>query len=149
MELKDIATIAGKGGLFKIVKPTRNGVIVETLDDQKKKMVVAGNARVSILNDVSIYTTDAEGSIPLEKVLQKINKEFGEDPGIESSSDTDELKAFIKHTVPHYDEERVYPSDIKKLVNWYKILLRQAPEVLQEKKESEKEKSEEVKESKS
>ncbi|MFP4096465.1 MAG: DUF5606 domain-containing protein [Cyclobacteriaceae bacterium] len=136
MDLSQIASISGKGGLFHIVKPTRTGVIVESLDDQKKKMVVGASQRVSVLKEVSIYTTDAEGSAPLEDVLVKIHEEFGSDPGVDTS-DQEELKAFMKHILPEYDEERVYPSDMKKLVNWYNILLAYAPEVLKKKEEGE------------
>lgn len=145
MNLNEIASIAGKGGLFHIIKPTRGGVIVETLDEQKKKMVMGTNHRVSILKEVSIYTTDSEGSVPLEEVFQRIYSEFGDDPGVDTSSDQDEMKAFLKHVIPDYDEERVYPSDMKKLIAWYKILYQYAPEVLKK----EEEKSEEEEEQKS
>lgn len=134
MDLKEVASISGKGGLYHILKPTRTGVIVESLDAQKKKMVVGANHRVSVLQEVSIYTTDAEGSMPLEDVFAKIHEEFGDDPGVDTS-DAEELKAFTKHIIPEYDEERVYPSDMKKLVNWYKILLEYAPEVFEQTEE--------------
>lgn len=142
MDLKEIASISGKGGLYHILKPTRTGVIVESLDDQKKKLVVGANHRVSVLQEVSIYTTDAEGSVPLEDVFAKIHEEFGEDPGVDTS-DAEELKAFTKHIIPEYDEDRVYPSDMKKLVNWYKILLEYAPEVFEQQEEAQEEKKEE------
>jgi hypothetical protein len=129
MDLSEIASIAGKGGLFHVLKPSRSGMIVETLDDQKKRMMVNINQRVSVLKEVSIYTTSGEGAVPLEEVFQKIFEEFGDDPGVDTS-DGEELKAFVKHIVPDYDESRVYVSDMKKLVNWYTILLEQAPEVL-------------------
>jgi len=132
MELSEIASISGKGGLFKISQPTRSGVIVETLDEQKKKMVASADNRISILKEISIYTTDQEGSVPLEDVLRKIKNEFDDDPGVSSSSSPDELKAFMKHIVPEYDVNRVYVSDIKKLISWYNILYKQAPEVLEE-----------------
>lgn len=138
MELSEIAAIAGKGGLFHVLKPSRSGMIVETLDEQRKRMMVNINQRVSILKEVSIYTTSGEGAVPLEEVFQKIYEEFGDDPGVDTS-DGEELKAFLKHVVPDYDESRVYVSDMKKLVNWYTILLEQAPEVLspqEDKKES-------------
>lgn len=135
MTFSEIASIAGRGGLFHILKPTRSGVIVETLDDQQKKMVIGASQRVSILREVSIYTTDAEDSEPLENVMRKIHAEFNGDPGVDTS-DGEELKAFLKHVVPNYDTERVYTSDMKKLVNWYKILVAFAPEVLTESEET-------------
>lgn len=130
MSLNEIASIAGKGGLFHILKPTRGGVIVETLDEQRKKVVVGANYRVSVLKEVSIYTTDSEGSVPLEEIFHRIYDEFGGDLGVDTSSDPEELQAFLKHVLPEYDEERVYPSDMKKLVGWYKVLYKHVPEVL-------------------
>lgn len=132
MELKEIASISGKGGLFKITKPTRSGVIVESIDEEKRKMVASADNRISVLKEISVYTTTQEGSKPLEDVLKKIHQEFGDDPGVSSSSESEELKAFLKYIVPDYDTERVYVSDIKKIVSWYKILYKYAPEVLKE-----------------
>ena len=129
MKFSEIASIAGRGGLFHVLKPTRSGVIVETLDDQQKKLVVGANQRVSILQEVSIYTTGPEESAPLEEVMRKIHTEFNGDPGVDTSDD-EELKAFLKHVVPNYDTTRVYVSDMKKIVNWYKLLVANAPEVL-------------------
>ncbi|MDH5400191.1 MAG: DUF5606 domain-containing protein [Cyclobacteriaceae bacterium] len=130
MQLSEIASVAGKGGLFKILKPTRTGVVLESMDKQKKKLIASAHHRVSTLNEISIYTTSAEGSRPLAEVLKKIYEDFADDPGIDSNTDPEELKGFIKHIVPEYDESRVYASDIKKLVSWYKIILKQAPEIL-------------------
>lgn len=135
MDLKEVASISGKGGLFRIVKPTRTGVIVESLDGKGGRMVASASHRISVLKEISIYTTDAEGSKPLEEVFYTIYKEFGDDPGIDSSSSPEELKAFLQHILPEYDRERVYPSDIKKMVSWYKTLLQYAPEAVQPQEE--------------
>ena len=142
MKYSDIASVSGKGGLFLIVKPTRSGVILESLDEKKQKLVVGASQRVSVLSDISIYTNTQEGSVPLEDVFKTIYKEFQEDPGVTPTSDSDELKAFLKHVLPDYDESRVYVSDIKKVVSWYNSLLANAPELLkeEEKKEVKKEK---------
>lgn len=128
MDLKEIATVAGKSGLFRVKSAMRNGVILEALDDTRKRFPVGASSRVSILHEISIYTTDAEGAVPLEDVFRNIHSEFGDDIGVETSSPNDELRAFIKHVLPNYDEERVYTSDIKKLVQWYKLLLTHLPE---------------------
>lgn len=138
MDYSDIASVAGKGGLFKIVKPTRTGVILESLDDKKQKLVASASQRISVLSDISIYTTDQEGSRPLEEVFRKICKEFDNDLGVTATSEPDELKAFIKHVIPDYDPQRVYVSDIKKVVNWYNALRENAPELLEEKKKESK-----------
>lgn len=130
MKYSDIASVAGKGGLFKVVKPTRTGVILESLDDSRKKLVANAAQRISVLSDISIYTTDEEGSQPLSVVMNTIYKEFDEDPGVTPTSDGDELKAFLKHILPNYDEKRVYVSDIKKLISWYNVLYKEQPELL-------------------
>ncbi|MBL6447240.1 DUF5606 domain-containing protein [Fulvivirga sp. 29W222] len=140
MDYSDIASVAGKGGLFKIVKPTRTGVILESLDDKKQKLVASATQRISVLSDISIYTTDQEGSRPLEDVFRQINKEFNNDLGVTPTSAPDELKAFIKHIIPDYDPQRVYVSDIKKVINWYNALKENAPKLLEEKVEKKPEK---------
>ncbi len=135
MEFSDIASVSGKGGLFKIVSPTRTGVILESLDELKKKMVASVHNKVSVLSEISIYTTDSEGAVPLEDVMKKIHKEFDGDTDLDKNSEADELKSFLKFILPDYDEDRVYTSDIKKLVNWYNLLVVEAPEVFEEKEE--------------
>ncbi len=132
MEFSDIAAVSGKGGLFKILSPTRTGVILEAMDGSKKKMIANMQSKVSILSDISIYTTTEEGAVPLSDVMKKIHAEFDGDTGLSSTSDPDELKSFLKFILPDYDESRVYVSDIKKLVSWYKSLVEVAPEVLKE-----------------
>lgn len=138
MTLAEIATITGKGGLFKVVAPTKSGVILESLDEAKTKMVGTTSHRLSLLNEISIYTTSREGTVPLVDVLKKISAEFGDDPGVDGNSDGSELKSFLKSIVPDFDESRVYVSDIKKLVRWYEILRKFAPEVFEDKPEKEK-----------
>ncbi|MEM1408162.1 MAG: DUF5606 domain-containing protein [Bacteroidota bacterium] len=140
MEYSDIASVSGKGGLFKIVKPTRTGVILESLDADKKKLVAGATQRVSVLSDISIYTTNQEGSTPVDDVFKKMYEEFADDLGVTSTSDPDELKAFLKHILPEYDEDRVYVSDIKKLVTWYKHIFDNAPDLLKAKPEKDNEK---------
>ncbi len=137
MTLAEIATITGKGGLFRVVAPTKSGVILESLDEAKAKMVATTSHRLSLLNEISIYTTTKEGTTPLAEVLKKIKKEFGNDPGVDSNSESGELKSFLKSILPDYDEDRVYVSDIKKLVKWYEIISKFAPEILEETKKTE------------
>ncbi|MFD2035666.1 DUF5606 domain-containing protein [Belliella marina] len=135
MKFNEIATVSGKAGLYKILKPTRSGVILESMDEKKGKLVVGANQRVSVLSEISIYTMTEEGATPLEDIMVKIEAEFKGDLGLDSTADADELKAFLKHVLPEFDEDKVYPSDIKKLISWYKIIRNHAPEVLEEKKE--------------
>lgn len=136
MELTEIASISGKGGLFKVLKPGKSGVLLESLDAAQARVVANATQRLSLLSEISIYTTTKEGTVPLEDVLKKINQEFKNDLGVDANSDGSELKAFLKSVLPEFDENRVYVSDIKKLVKWYAILLEQAPEVFEEKKQA-------------
>ncbi len=130
MELKDLASISGKGGLYKVLKPGKSGVVLESLDETRTKLVSGPNHRISLLEEISIYTRTKEGTTPLGDVLRKIHKEFGEDLGVDANSDNNELKAFMKSVLPDYDEDRVYVSDIRKLVKWYGIIRSQASEIL-------------------
>lgn len=132
MNFKDLATVSGKSGLYKILKPSRTGVILESLDEKKTKLVAGMAQRVSILGDISIYTLTEEGAEPLESVMKKIEGEFKGDLGLDINPDDSELRSFMKHVLPTVDEGRVYASDIKKLISWYKIVRAQAPEVLEE-----------------
>ena len=141
MDFSDIASVSGKGTLFKIIQPTRTGVILESMDEHKKKMVATMHNKVSILSEISIYTTDSEGAVPLEDVMRKIHGEFDGDTDLDKNSSPEELKSFLKFVLPEYDEDRVYVSDIKKVVSWYDQIVKQAPEVLSEEvKEKEEEK---------
>lgn len=135
MKFNEIATVSGKSGLYKVLKPTRGGVILESMDEKKSKLVVGANQRVSILGEISMYTMTEEGATPLEEVMKKIEKEFQGDLGLDATADADELNAFLKHVLPDYDDTKVYPSDIKKLVSWYKIIRTFAPETLEEQTE--------------
>lgn len=132
MNFKDLATVAGKPGLYKILKPSRTGVILESLDEKKIKLVAGMAQRVSILGDISIYTLTEEGAEPLESVMKKMEVEFKGDLGLEANPGELELRSFMKQVLPAVDENRVYTSDIKKLVSWYKIIRSQVPEVFEE-----------------
>jgi hypothetical protein len=132
MELKDIASISGKSGLFKILKPGKGGVILESLDEAKTKLLVGATQRLSVLSEISIYTTTKEGTVKLQEVLHAIKNKLGSEIGVTPESDNAKLKSFLKSVLPEFDEDRVYVSDIKKLVKWYGILTQVAPEVFEQ-----------------
>ncbi len=131
-DLTEVASISGKGGLYKVLKPGRSGVVLESLDDRKLRMVTNPTQKVSILAEISIYTNTEKGAEPLENIFKKIYKEFGDDPGVDNKSTSDELMSFLEYIVPDYDTLRVYPSDVKKLISWYYTLKREAPDLLKE-----------------
>jgi len=136
MKLSEVASVTGKGGLFKVLKPAKAGLILESMDDSKTKIMATGSHKVSLLDEISIYTHTKEGTTPLGEVLKKIHTEFGNDLGVDENADAVELKAFLKSVLPDYDDSRVYTSDIKKLVRWYGIISKVAPEILTEEKET-------------
>lgn len=137
MDLKDIVTISGKSGLYKIVKPTRMGFVLEAIDGAKSKLVTNPRQKVSVLDEISIYTDDTEGSIPLKNVLSKIYSLYKNELEITSTSSSQEMRDFLRKVVPDYDDQRVYTSDIKKLITWYLVLVEHFPDVfhIQETKE--------------
>ncbi|QMU27951.1 DUF5606 family protein [Adhaeribacter radiodurans] len=127
VNLKDIASIAGMSGLYRIVSPTRNGVIIETLDDKANRQVAQSKHRISLLHEISIYTEDAEVTVPLAEVFERIRQKFGDEITVNSKSSNAELFSFIQEIIPDYDRSRVYVSDIKKIVNWYGIVSKYVP----------------------
>lgn len=119
MELKDILAISGKPGLFKNIGQSKNGVIVESLIDQKRFPAFA-HERISSLAEISVFTTGED--VELQKVFKIIYDKYEGKEAIDPKSDGEALKVFMKEILPDYDEDRVYTSDIKKLVSWYNLL---------------------------
>lgn len=130
MELREIAAITGKPGLYRILKPGKAGVIVETLDATKTRFLASATSKVSILSEITMYTNDAEGSIPLQEVFSRIKDQYGDNMTLNAKSDGAALQELMAKVVPDYDREKVYVSDLKKLVTWYSILNQFAPEAL-------------------
>ena len=123
MKFNEIAALSGKGGLFKIISPTKSGVILESLEGSKKRMIAGASAKVSVFSEISIYVMDETESVPLQEVFKVIHKTYAGEVGVDKKSDPGELKSFFKSILPNYDVDRVYVSDIKKVINWYQILL--------------------------
>lgn len=135
MNLSGIISISGKPGLFKVVAQAKNSVIVESLED-KKRVPAYATDRISALEDISIYTLSEDK--PLKEIYRAIyDKENG---GVAPShkEDLSKLKAYLGDILADYDEERVYPSDIKKLFQWYNLLHKSGNLILAETKEEEK-----------
>jgi hypothetical protein len=125
--LKDIASIAGMSGLYRIVKPTRNGVIIESLAEEPTKGVAQARQRISLLEEISIYTTANEDTVPLKEVFNRIRQQYGDELPVHPKSSGAELSSFMEEIVPEYDQERVYTSDMKKIVSWYALINKFVP----------------------
>jgi hypothetical protein len=134
MELKGIISVAGHSGLFRSLSQGKNNLIVESLDNGKK-MPVYAQTRVSSLEDISIYTD--EGEVSLLLVFENIYKK--ENGGIPSllNSGNDVLKKYFAEILPHYNREKVYVSDMKKVILWYNQLHKNGLMVFEEEKSKE------------
>ena len=125
--LKQIASISGMSGLYRVVKPTRNGIIIESLAEQPERSVAQARHKVSLLDEISIYTTDEQNMIPLAEVFDRIREQYDQELPVNAKSSGAELSGFLEEIIPDYDQERVYTSDMKKIVAWYTIVSKFLP----------------------
>ena len=119
MNLDKILAISGKPGLYALKVQTRSGFVAESLLDGKK-ITVGLRSNVSLLSEISMYTVSEEK--PLVEVMRNIAIKEDNGPAISHKEDNAKLLEYFKEILPDYDEDRVYPSDIKKVLNWYNIL---------------------------
>ncbi len=123
MSLDKILSIGGKPGLFKLLTQTRSDFVAESLLDGKK-ITVNFKSNVSVLSEIAIYTLQEE--VPLREVFLKIQeKENGKKTSVNHKDDKLKLEEYFFEILPNYDEDRVYASDIKKVIQWYNILQEQ------------------------
>jgi hypothetical protein len=117
--LKGILSISGQSGLFKLVAESKNNIIVESLDTQKR-IPVYSTAKVSALEDIAIYTETSD--VPLKDIFKSISDKEEGGSALSQKSSANELKSYFEEVVPEYDKDRVYVSDIKKVILWYNTL---------------------------
>ncbi|MEZ5012351.1 MAG: DUF5606 domain-containing protein [Bacteroidales bacterium] len=138
MVLKDILAISGESGLYRFIAQGKNSIIVEHLET-KKRIAAHGTAKVSSLEDISIFTEEED--VPLSRVFDLIFEKENGGPAISHKAAGPELSAYFGEVLPSYDRDRVYSSDIKKLFHWYNILqqldllVKEEPEKAEEAKE--------------
>ena len=121
--LRTILSISGKPGLYKLISQGKNMLILETLDATKKRLPVYAHDKVISLGDIAMFTDDEE--VALGEVLESVKKkENGAQTAIDyKKASQAELQAFMAEVLPNYDRDRVHASDIKKLIQWYNILV--------------------------
>ncbi len=141
--LKGILAISGQPGLFKLLAESKNNIIVESLETGKR-MPAYSTTKISALEDIAIYT-DTE-DVPLKEVLKAIYEKEDGGKSISHKSSGNELKNYFEEVLPDYDRERVYVSDIKKVILWYNILQEKEMLDFSEDVESDEEKSSESEE---
>jgi hypothetical protein len=120
-ELKDIVSISGKSGLYQIIGKRSNGLIVESLDESKRRFPTSLTQKISILEDISIYTYDSD--VKLSEVFKILHSKVKE--GLElvdKNTPNEGVKAFFRSILSDFDEERVYVSDMVKVAQWYSLL---------------------------
>lgn len=120
MSLEKILAISGKPGLYELKVQTRSGFLAESLVDGKK-LNVGLQSNVSLLSEISVYTY--EGEKPLAEILKAIAEKEDNKETISHKEDKDKLERYFAEVIPNYDAERVYASDIKKILNWYNTLI--------------------------
>ena len=119
MNLEKILAISGKPGLFALKVQTRTGFVAESLLDGKR-ITVGMRANVSLLSEIAVYTYSEE--VRLAEVLKAIATKENDGLAMSHKEDDAKLKAYFREILPEFDEDRVYTSDIKKIVNWYNLL---------------------------
>jgi len=120
MKLEKVIAISGKPGLYEIISQSKSGVIVESLAD-KKRFPVNSLHNISTLNDIAIYTYEEE--VPLKRVFLSIFEKQAGEKSIDPKSSKNDLVNYFGEVLPGFDEERVYPSNIKKILSWYNALI--------------------------
>jgi len=135
--MKKILSVSGKSGLFKMVSQGKNMLIAESLIDQKRIPVYPRDKVIS-LGDISIYTNEEE--VPLPQILSTIKeKENGKPIDFNPAIKPEELKNYFAEILPNFDRNKVYPSDIKKIMNWYNLLINTGNADFEKKEEGEQE----------
>ena len=135
MNFREIISVPGMSGLYKVVANNKTGFIVESLGDSKRT-VISSSQRIMTLVDIAVYT--AGGEIPLKDIFKKIQTAEGNKLKVDVKGDGQKMRDYFKKLVPDFEEDRVYTSDIKKMLTWFDML---APQIDFSKEETEEEKA--------
>jgi len=121
MEFSKIIAVSGKPGLFQVVSQSKNAVIAESLIE-KKRIAINTTQNVSLLENISIYTYDED--MPLLEVFVAMHEKTAGKEALSHKDNSKNLTAFFLEVVPNYDDERVYVSNIKKIIQWFNLLIK-------------------------
>ncbi|MEM6723173.1 MAG: DUF5606 domain-containing protein [Bacteroidota bacterium] len=120
MDLSKLVAISGKSGIFRMVSNKENGLIVEDLDNGKKRFISGRKHQFTPLESISIYTWD--DTVELKEVFHNMLAQLEENPLPGNKEKADTLRAYFTKILPNHDTERVYTNDISKLIKWFKFL---------------------------
>ena len=134
MDLNEIISISGRPGLFKVVAQGKNSVIIESIVD-KKRIAAHASDRISAIGDISIYTSDED--VKLIDVFEKFNDKYEGKAGPSHKEELSKLEELLGEILPNYDRERVYKSDVRKIFQWYNILINAGIPIVEKKEKSE------------
>jgi hypothetical protein len=134
MKISDVLAISGKPGLFKILASSPKNLVVESMIDGKRSSI-PGSLRVSSLSDITMYTLEED--VPLREILKSMFDKNKGKPALSHNSAPQEVKDFIDSVVNDLDHGRVYASDLRKLVQWYNLLISQKALPFEEEEEKE------------
>ena len=137
MDLTKILSITGKPGLYQMIAQTKTGMVVESLEDGKRFTAFA-HQRISSLEEISIFTYEED--MPLKEVFKKMKERLQDAPAPDPKGSDAELTEFFGDMLDDYDQERVYPSHIRKILSWYQLLTEKGMLEFEEEQEKEQEK---------
>ncbi len=120
MNLFGIVSISGKPGLYKVIGQNKSGYVVESLDEAKTKLVTGTNARMASLNDITVF--GVYDDLRLKDVFKKMEASLAEYPLPDPKGDSDKIKTYFYQVISDYDEDKVYVSDMKKIITWFQLL---------------------------
>lgn len=135
MDLNEIISISGRPGLFKVVAQGKNSVIIESIVD-KKRIAAHASDRISAIGDISIYTSDED--VKLIDVFEKFNDKYEGKAGPSHKEELSALEGVLGEILPNYDRERVYKSDVRKIFQWYNILINAGISIVEKKEKEDK-----------
>ena len=120
MEFSKIISVAGKPGLFQVISQSKNAIIVQGLNDNKR-VAINATQNVSLLENIAIYTYEED--LPLLEVFKAMSEKTNGEKAISHKESGAKLTSFFAEVLPNYDDERVYTSNIKKVIQWYNLLV--------------------------
>ena len=121
MDLTKLVAVSGTAGVFRLVANRNNGLIVMDFDSKKKKFVSSRRHQFTPLETISIYTEDDE-TTELKQVFRSMLDQFEDNPPVATNSSPEQIREYFEDILPNYDKDRVYLSDIKKLIKWFNFL---------------------------
>ena len=121
MDLKDYLAVSGLPGIYRMVASRNNGLIIEDLDDGKRKFVSSRKHQFTPLESIAIYTDDGD-STELKNVFRNMLEQLADNPPVSPNAKSEELKEYFADVLPTYDENRVHVGDIKKVIKWFSFM---------------------------